>query len=392
MLRSSRLLLAALVALPAACTVLTTTTSAAQAAPPGTGWSLVFEDTFDDGVVDTTKWNYRTDIRELSSQKAANVTESGGSAVVTVRAESDRGKSFTGGGLITRQPFRYGYYETRLKTNLGPGWHTAFWNKYAPDGTTAFDPAAKTEVDGLEIDSVNPRNIRHNIFKWNGSTYTTQATTGIYDLGFDSSAAFHTYGFEWAETSVKYYVDGVLKATQTYTPQQYTHDYPHLWLSVVAAPYNGGYPDPAQLPATIQFDYFRYWQKDFYVDDDGPAAYGYSETGSWNPSTVSGWTVGSPTRYATCASAGNTATWRPTLRAAGTYQVFAYKVAQPNSDPDARYDVAGTTTHVDQTAGASGWVSLGTFPLPAGSANAVKLTSSGSGCTRADAVKFVRTS
>ena len=363
---------------------------AAHAAPPGSGWTLVFEDTFDDGVIDTSKWKYRTDIRELSSQKAANVTESGGNAVITLKAETDRGKSYTGGGLITKQPFRYGFYETRVRINAGPGWHTAFWNKYAADGTTAFDPAAKTEIDGFEIDSVNPRNIRHNIFKWNGSTPTMHVTSGIYDVGFDTSAAFHTYGFEWAETYVKYYVDGVLKATQTYTPQQYTHDYPHLWLSVVAAAYNGGAPDPGQLPAQVYFDYFRYWQKDFYLDNDGPANYGYSETGAWADSTLTGWTVGSPTRYATCGSAGNTATWRPNLRAGGSYQVYAYKIVQPNSDPNARYDVAGSTTFVDGTAGSSGWVSLGTFTLPAGTANAVTLTSSGSGCARADAVKFVR--
>lgn len=382
-----RRLLAAVLLAPLAAVIYS---APAQAAPPGTGWNLIFEDTFGDGVVDTSKWNYRTDIRELSSQTAANVTETGGNMVVTLKAEADRGKNFTGGGLITKQPLRYGYYETRVKTNTGRGWHSAFWNKYAPDGTTAFDPIAKTEIDGFEIDSVSPRNIRHNVIKWNGSTWTLHATSGIYDVGFDTSAAFHTYGFEWAETYVKYYVDGVLKATQTYSPSQYTHDYAHLWLSVVAAAYNGQGPDPLQPDGFVYFDYFRYWQKDFYVDNDGPAAYGYSETGSWLASTLTGWTVGSPTRYAACGSAGNTATWRPVLASAGMYEVFAYKVAHVNSDPNARYDVAGTTTFVNQTAGSSQWVSLGTFSLPSGNATAVTLTSSSSGCARADAVKFVR--
>jgi hypothetical protein len=84
------------------------------------------------------------------------------------------------------------------------------------------------------------------------------------------------------------------------------------------------------------------------------------------------------------------ATWRPNLRAAGNHQVFVYKMAYTNSDPNARYDIAGTTAFLNQTSGTSGWVSLGTFTLPTGTANAVKLTSSGTGCARADAVKFVR--
>ena len=30
----------------------------------------------------------------------------------------------------------------------------------------------------------------------------------MYDLGFDASEDFHTYGFEWSEGSIKWYVDG----------------------------------------------------------------------------------------------------------------------------------------------------------------------------------------
>jgi hypothetical protein len=144
----------------------------------------------------------------------------------------------------------------------------------------------------------------------------------------------------------------------------------------------------------MQFDYVRYWQKDYYVDNDGPAAYGYSESGTWSTSTLTGWTVASPTRYATCNTAGATATWRPNLRTAGTYQVWAYKVRATNSDPAQRYDTVHggvtSTSTVDGTAGSSGWVSLGTYSFAAGTGGYVRTTASGTGCARADAVKFVR--
>lgn len=37
----------------------------------------------------------------------------------------------------------------------------------------------------------------------------------MYDLGFDASQGFHTYGFDWQADSITWYVDGepVYKAT-----------------------------------------------------------------------------------------------------------------------------------------------------------------------------------
>lgn len=130
------------------------------------------------------------------------------------------------------------------------------------------------------------------------------------------------------------------------------------------------------------------------MDNDGPAAYGYAESGAWFDSTLSGWTYDSSSRYADCGVAGATATWRPNLRAAGTYEVFVHRITAANSDPSARYDVrhgSGTTTRrIDGTAGSAGWVSLGRYPFASGTGGFVRLTASGIGCARADAVKFVR--
>lgn len=361
----------------------------AQADPiGGTGWTLVFNDDFNGTAVDVAKWNFRTDVKGYSAQRSQNVTVLGGLMNINLKQESFGGKNFTGGGLISKQPFRYGFYETRAKINDGAGWHTSFW-AMAGNGTTTFPAERRTEIDGFEIDSTSSpallRNIHSGVHAWNGSTDMHNVGT-TYNSGLDLRQ-WHTYAFDWSETSVKFYVDGVLKYTAPYTPSDWTHDYIHIWLTTIGY---GTSPNPAFLPTAAQFDYIRYWQKDYYLDNDGSAAYGYSETGTWANSTVTGWNHGSSSRYATCHSAGHTATWRPTLRASGTYQVYVYKLAQANSDTNARYDVAGRTTYVNQSSGTNGWVSLGTFSLPSGTSTAVKLTSSGSGCARADAVKFVR--
>ncbi|WP_020518926.1 glycoside hydrolase family 16 protein [Catelliglobosispora koreensis] len=372
--------LIALIALPAV---------PAQADPVGgTGWNLVFVDDFNGTAVDTAKWNFRTDVKGFSAQRPENITLSGGLMNINLKQESFGGKSFTGGGLISKQAFRYGYYETRAKLNDGVGWHTSFW-AMAGDGSTTFGPDRKTELDGFEIDSKSSptalTNIHSGVHAWNGSTDMNNVGT-TYNSGLDLRQ-WHVYGMEWTEANVKFYVDGVLKFTAAYAPTKWTHDHVNIWLTSIGY---GTSPDPVFLPSAAQFDYIKFWQKDYYLDNDGPAAYGYSETGTWLNSTLTGWTTNSPTRYAACHSAGNTATWRPNLAQAGNYAVYVHKIVHSGSDVNARYDVAGTTTYVNGTTGTTGWVPLGTHALPAGTATAVKLTSSGTGCARADAVKFVR--
>jgi beta-glucanase (GH16 family) len=369
-------------------TFLVSLSAPVSADPMGMGWTLVFNDEFEGTSVDTTKWRYRTDVKAYSAQRPENVSVAANVMNVALKQEPYAGKSFTGGGLVSRQRFRYGYYETRARINAGSGWHSAFWLQ-AGDGTTTYPADQRTEIDGFEIGSASPTKLRHNVITWEGSGVSGPIyyTSGVYDIGLDLRQ-WHTYGIDWSETSVKYYVDGVLKATHPYAPAQWTHDYTAIWLTTIG--YGSVPPDAAYLPSTVQFDYARYWQKDFYVDNDGQAAYGYSETGTWLDSSLRGWTHGSPTRYSACETPANTATWRPNLRSADTYEVFVYKLVHPHSDPNMRYDIAGTTAVVDGTTGSSGWVSLGTFTLPAGTANAVQLTSSGTGCARADAVKFVR--
>ncbi|GAA3455093.1 glycoside hydrolase family 16 protein [Dactylosporangium matsuzakiense] len=363
----------------------------AHADPAGTGWTLVLSDDFAASTVDTAKWNYRTDSKAYSTQRPDNVSQSGGTLNIALKKETFGGKDYTGGGVVSKQAVRYGYYETRAKLNDGSGWHSSFWIMNG-DGSTTFPASQRTEIDGFEIDSVNPTRIHHGVLTWKGNGVSAGKSYGTTytDAALDSRQ-WHTYGIDWSETSTKFYVDGVLKYTAPYLPSDWTHDYVNVWLTSIAY---GNLPDDTKLPAQVQFDYVKFWQKDYYVDNDGPAAYGYSETGAWNASTVTGWTVASPTRYATCGTSGNTATWRPDLRSSGNYAVYWYKLAAANSDPASKLAVThnGTTTTstVNATTGTSGWVSLGTYAFPSGTGGAVTLTSSGTGCARADAVKFVR--
>ncbi|NGN63114.1 family 16 glycosylhydrolase [Streptomyces sp. A7024] len=388
--RATRLTLAAAAAAGLLALAPATTAGAAATAPPGTGWTLAFNDEFNDTTVDTAKWNFRTDVKAYSAQRAQNVTESGGALSLNLKKEAYGGKDFTGGGVISKKKLRYGYYETRAKINDGAGWHTSFW-LMAGDGSTTYPADRRTEVDGFETDSINPTKTSHNVHGWRGPTTdgAVHYGSGHYDTGLDLRD-WHTYGFDWSETSVKFYIDGALKYTAPYTPDKGMHDFTSVWLTSIAY---GTVPDASKLPSAAQFDYVRYWQRDYYVDNDGPGAYGYATSGTWQRSSLTGWTKDSPVDYA-CA-AGAKATWKPNLRAAGSYEAYIRKTASSTGgDPAAKVtlDNGGsvTTRTLDERSGSSGWVSLGTQTYAAGTGSSVSLTASGTGCAHADAIKFVR--
>lgn len=433
--RGSRAVLASMAgaALAAACLL----PASALADPPIPGgmtvnpWTLVFEDTFDGTAVDTTKWGYRGDIHTnpannttpQSWQVPGNVSLDGaGNLKIALTTSSDPTKApFSGGGLISQRKFRYGYYETRASLNKGSGWHSAFWMMDWDIANQVPTPTRSTEIDGFEVDSVaatSPlNNIRNNIITWVRNSNTTASfykTTGVHNSGLDLTA-FHTYGVLWTEAGVTYYIDGspvnyvngspAASGFQAYPPSAYMHDMVSIWLSTIA--YSSGTPVVDPTDNATLWDYVRYWQSDYYVDNSstsyatggptgGPDGT-YAETaGTWAASGLTGWTSANPTRYAACGVAGATATWTPNLQVAGNYEIFAWNVVYSSSDTNARYDVLGVgsvpATFVNGSTGSSGWVSLGTYALAQGTSASVQLTSSGTGCARADAVKFVRRS
>lgn len=115
------------------------------------GYKLVWADHFDLPVLDVERWRYRTDCKAESCQRPENVKVAEGNLRILLKKENYKNKLFTGGGIITKTPFSYGYYEVRAKMNDGYGWHEAFWAA----GRNGFDdPNPFTDELGncLEID------------------------------------------------------------------------------------------------------------------------------------------------------------------------------------------------------------------------------------------------
>lgn len=387
--RAAAILLALVSALLVADTAVPALRSEAHAGPPSSGYVLRFADEFNGSGIDTSQWTYRTDVKAESAQLARNVSLRDGNMVISLRKERVSGEDYTGGGLVSRQRFRYGYYEARVRTNVGAGWHSAFWAANG-DGSETPPPEHKTEIDGFEIDSHRPRNARQSIYEWlDVNTHKEPViSSGSFDTGVDTSAAFHVYGYEWTEQRVRFFIDGQETFATDYPPGRHPHDYLNTWLTAIAIDQEG--IDDAALPGEVLFDYFRYYQMDHYVDNDGPASSNYAESGSWSDSNLDGFSYSS-SRFA-CSGAAS-ARWTPNLGASGTYAVSIYRVVHPNSDPATKvsvlHDGVRSTRTVDFSSGSSGWLQLGSWYFPAGSGGFVEAVRGG-GCARADAVKFVR--
>jgi beta-glucanase (GH16 family) len=225
---------------------------------PPPGYKLVWADEFNDGKLDLAKWDFRTDSKMWSTQKPENVSVRDGKLILAVKKENAGDKHYTGAGVISKQAFKYGYYESRFKVPPGAGWHTSFWMmKHNGQGGTGPGVSAQ-ELDVCENDSVNLTRYGVNVHKWNPQPHVSMGGKGVVTP--DLSADFHVFGCEFTPEQVKYYFEGRL--VQTVAVTNFVHSDQHIWLTTIAS--NLGKTkavDDTKLPAAAEYDYVRFYEK-----------------------------------------------------------------------------------------------------------------------------------
>nr|WP_238351544.1 glycoside hydrolase family 16 protein [Kribbella shirazensis] len=391
------LLAAGLVSTPPAASV-------ADATPtlPVPGHRLAWSDEFDGARLDTGSWFYREGEKAICSNSPDNVSVSDGSLRIALEREDRNGKPYTCGGVISKRTFGYGYYEVRAKLWGDAGFHSAFWttglSDYVPDTPQYKGPNNRVnEIDGFEVDSHDPDVFSH-VSHWFVPQHIGNPG-GIY-RGPDSSDGYHTYGFEWTPTEVRFFIDGQLTRV---LPKPGPHGLQNVWLTTLGftAPV-----DETNLPGETAWDYFRYYapvQPDadqsagtVVVDNGGP---GYSESGTWTDDITDGHHQvfgfqGKDVRRTDDPAAA--ADWRPQLPAKQSYEVFVWnpnflRTGQKSARYTVRHDGGQTPVVVNQDGAGQQWVSLGAYQMTPGRGQGVRVTPdpAAAGTLRADAVKFV---
>ena len=133
--------------------------------------------------------------------KTGNVKFNNGQMALTI----DRDWSgYTAGEYRTKDYFGYGLYQVSMKPISNPGVVSSFFTYTGPSDGTKWD-----EID-IEFLGYDTTKVQFNYYH-NGVANHEY----LYNLGFDASKSFHTYGFNWSQGAITWYVDG--KAVYTAT-------------------------------------------------------------------------------------------------------------------------------------------------------------------------------
>lgn len=228
---------------------------------PPVGYELAFADEFNGDGIDTQKWGFRLDSKMLSAQQPENISVRNGNLEIALRKESVRGKGYTGGGVISRETFVYGYYEARFQTPPAEGWHTAFWSmKHSFPGLPKRQ--ALLELDYCEQDGGDPHFFSFGIINQRPDAKKRQSWNGgrwVIENAPDTSADFHVWSCEFTPETIRFYFDGRL--TKELSSTGFSHDDMSVWFSVIASTLKGDrWVDESRLPNVVRCDYIRVYQ------------------------------------------------------------------------------------------------------------------------------------
>jgi endo-1,3-1,4-beta-glycanase ExoK len=107
-------------------------------------------------------------------------------------------RAYSCGEIQTYKTYSYGRYESRMKASKGSGMNSAFFTYIGPPNGAALQDEIDFEFLGKDEQLVQ-------VGYWHdGKNYDVK----VVDLGFDASAAYHDYVFEWYPDHVVWFVDG----------------------------------------------------------------------------------------------------------------------------------------------------------------------------------------
>lgn len=151
------------------------------------------------------------------------------------------GDGYSGGEIRTNDFYGYGMYEVSMKPIKNIGVVSSFFTYTGPSDNNPWD-----EID-IEFLGKDTTKVQFNYFTDGKGNHEY-----VYDLGFDASEEFHSYGFKWAKDSITWYVDGeeVYTATEN-IPSTPSKIMMNVWNGIGVDSWLGAYDGAA--PITAQY-------------------------------------------------------------------------------------------------------------------------------------------
>ena len=255
-------------------------------------WHYAAGDEFNNEKVNTDKWNYSPDWgsavpkQSVFYTEGANVYQADGAAHFVLKKERYYGHvnpweldsvwvkknnikiendnmwfDYTTGQLISKEKFKYGYFECRFKSNDERGIWPAFWLYAGHDNDEIDWFELKCEKSNqVHVDSHCPDgcdNYRGGFMK------LTRGFGGWIKMTQSLSKDYNVISGEWNENYLIWYLNGV---PMCYFKHKY--EFP-MWLilnTTIAADNSGGFspgPDAStKFPNEYIVDYVRIWTKE----------------------------------------------------------------------------------------------------------------------------------
>lgn len=232
---------------------------------PGT--DLFWSDEFNvDGAPDPTKWKYDIGTgsggwgnQELQyyTNRAENVTVSGGVLKITAKRENYAGMNFTSTRLLTQDKFsfKYGKIEVKAKFPAGVGTWPAIWMLGSNINTVGW-PACG-EIDIAEHRGSELNKIFGTLHYPGRSGGNANGNTRVIS---NATTEFHIYTVEWTADAIKFFVDNQLYHSVANSPNiPFNHDF-FILANVAMGGTFGGAVDPAFNSASMEIDYIRVYK------------------------------------------------------------------------------------------------------------------------------------
>jgi hypothetical protein len=230
-------------------------------AQPSEDYKLLFEENFTGNHLNENDWTYRLDRRKGATfnglNLAGNVFVKDGFLHIAVRQDTINGViENTGGGIISKHLFGFGYYETLSKPFMdGTGVHSAFWQ------AGGVDPNVENrifEIDSYEIDSklyLGDNNLYlHLCSKEYRETPWPHRSKIPLDFNEDG---WLLDAYEYTPEGVVFYDNGKVVAK---AELENLVAYQKVWLTAL----NGfGVVEKEKQPGETLFDYFRFYSKEY---------------------------------------------------------------------------------------------------------------------------------
>jgi beta-glucanase (GH16 family) len=225
-----------------------TPTPAPSATPTPPSAMPVFDDHFD--AFDAARWSFADGWANgfpfYCGWKADHAAVRDGVLTLTLDDQASSGQPYSSAELRSNRAYGFGRVEGRLKAARGSGLVTSLITYTGPSEGTVHD-----EVD-IEILGKDPTRMQVNYF-----TAGVGGHEAVIDLGFDASAGFHTYAFEWTATAIRWYVDGRLVHTEDGSrgalPTTPGKIMANLWPGVNVDGWLGAFSYPG-APVTAQYE------------------------------------------------------------------------------------------------------------------------------------------